>query len=114
MYATSLEEFEELLANASHHNLSGSVALAPLSGLFRGAIIEFVAKLGAKAALLYPDPLDGYNLDANLTYPRGRYLPPGAMADGTAKNLDGDPRTPGIPALDRVHPFILTHTVLIY
>ena len=111
MYATSLEEFEDLLANASYHNLSGSVALVPLSGLFRGAIIEFVARLGAEATLLYPDPHDGYNLDANLTYPRGRYLPQDAMADGTAKNLDGDPRSPGIPAVDRVHPFTLTRTV---
>lgn len=103
MYATNPEEFEALLANATHYNLTGSIALVPLGDLFRGAIVEFVAQLGAEAALLYPDARDGYNLDAGLTYPVARFLPKEVMADGTVKNLDGDPRSPGIPAMDRVH-----------
>ena len=101
--ARTATEFKRLLADRVSNNLTGYIALMSQASVFRGAIAEFTGQLGAECLLLYPefpDPRDGYNLDANLTYPNGCFLPEDVPIVGGMSDFKGDFLTPGLPAID--------------
>lgn len=108
--ARTQAEFKVLLANPTINNLTGYIALVSQSSVFRGAIAEWTGQLGAAGLLSYPDPRDGYNLEPNLTYPNGRFLPSDAAIVGVMSDYNGDFLTPGLPAIDRKH---YLHTIFV-
>ena len=99
--ARTATEFKRLLEDPASNNLTGYIALVSQASVFRGAIAEWTGELGAAGLLSYPDPRDGYNLDASLTYPNGRFLPENAPIVGVMSDFNGDFLTPGLPAVDR-------------
>ena len=107
--ARTAAEFKRLLADPVSNNLTGYIALVSQASVFRGAIAEWTGELGADGLLSYPDPRDGYNLDASLTYPNGRFLPANAPIVGVISDFNGDFLTPGLPAIDRKRDFIMDH-----
>lgn len=101
--AATEAEYRAILANQNRANLSGTIAIAPLSPtVFPGVIAELLSQLGVAGALLYPEPSLGYNptRESRSTYPNGRFLPEDAVVVGSLRSGDGDPLSPGLPSID--------------
>ena len=96
--ARTATKFKRLLADPVSNNLTGYIALVSQASVFRGAIAEWTGQLGAVGLLSYPDPRDGYNLDANLSYPNGRFLPDNAPIVGVMSDFNDELMTFSLPA----------------
>ena len=60
-----------------------------------------VHEKGAIAVIFYPDPADFTSAEDPLVYPDSWWLPPTAAVSGSLFTGDGDPLTPGYPALSK-------------
>ena len=58
---------------------------------------------GCKALLLYTDPAEYAPRGGPLAFPDGTSLPPSGVQRGSLLVIDGDPLTPGIPAIPGVY-----------
>jgi N-acetylated-alpha-linked acidic dipeptidase len=54
---------------------------------------------GATAVILFSDPEDVTDGDVNQVYPKDWWLPPSGTQRGTVYIGDGDPLSPGYPAI---------------
>ena len=61
---------------------------------------------GAIGIILFSDPADYTGGDINQVYPRDWWLPPTGAQRGTVFIGDGDPLTPGYPAIGILASFI--------
>lgn len=55
-------------------------------------------RYGCSGLLIYSDPQD-YAPEGMPVYPDGPSLPPGGVQRGTLMIVEGDPLTPGVPAI---------------
>ncbi|GAA5854006.1 hypothetical protein JCM8547_008190 [Rhodosporidiobolus lusitaniae] len=98
----SPRDFEELAERGI--DVRGAVVIVQYGGLFRGLKIKAAAERGAKAVLIYTDPVE----DGEVTlengyeaYPEGPAREPSSIQRGSAQYLSlypGDPLTPSLPA----------------
>jgi len=63
----------------------------------RGGKVRWASKYGAKAVLLYDDPLAAATL-ADQIYPNGIFLPSDGTQRGSLIGSAGDPLTPDYPS----------------
>lgn len=85
------------LENASI-NVTGKIALARYGKIFRGDKVHLAESHGAIGIIIFSDPADYTGGDRNDVYPRDWWLPPSGTQRGTISG-DGDPLTPGYPAI---------------
>lgn len=91
------QEFQAL-KRRMRKGLRGTIALVRYGGLYRGLKVANAEEAGCSGALLYTDPQDdGYFKGTPL--PEGPWRPETGIQRGSVYNADGDPLTPGWPAL---------------
>lgn len=78
-------------------SLEGAIALARYGRIFRGNKVDFAARAGAVACIIYSDPADD-GFVKGTEFPQGPYRPPGAVQRGSVFLGEGDPLTPFYPA----------------
>ncbi len=81
--------------------VKGKIVLVKYGKLYRGGKVLNAEKAGAAGVLFYLDPADGGYRKGDV-WPEGPYMPPFALRRGSILLLpwDGDPLTPGRPALE--------------
>lgn len=98
----SIEDFTELYENYSM-NVTGKIVIARYGKIFRGDKVALAAKHGAIGVILYSDPAD-YSENANEdVFPNSWWLPGTGVQRGTVMLGDGDPLTPGYPAVETAY-----------
>lgn len=86
--------------------LDGSIALCRYGALYRGQKVANAEAAGCAGALLYTDPQDDGAVRGPVL-PEGPWRPSSGIQRGSVYNGDGDPLTPGRPALreaERIKP----------
>ncbi len=81
--------------------VKGRILLIKYGKFYRGGKVLNAEKAGAAGVLFYLDPADGGYRKGDV-WPEGPYMPPFALRRGSVLLLpwDGDPLTPGRPALE--------------
>ncbi|KAL5009287.1 hypothetical protein ScPMuIL_014868 [Solemya velum] len=98
-----LEDFRDL--SAIHNiSVSGRLVIARFGQISRGEKIRLAEERGALGVILYLDPAD-YNLNNSKVYPDDWWLPPTGAQRGSTFAGDGDPLTPGYPAIDSAYRY---------
>ncbi|XP_042890770.1 N-acetylated-alpha-linked acidic dipeptidase 2-like [Penaeus japonicus] len=82
--------------------IKGRVVIAKFGSIFRGDKVQNAERFNASGIILYTDPSD-YHPESDsggLAYPHSFWLPGSGIQRGSIVVHDGDPTTPGYPALE--------------
>jgi hypothetical protein len=90
-----LEDFQYMRRKGI--DLTGAIVICRYGKIFRGNKVKLAAKYGAKAVLIYEDPIRGAPVGQQV-YPNGEFLPADGMQRGSLFTGDGDPLTPIYPS----------------
>ncbi|KAL4238328.1 hypothetical protein ACF0H5_003039 [Mactra antiquata] len=97
-----VEDYKFLEHNVSI-NMSGKIAFARYGKIFRGDKVRLAQRRGAIGVILFSDPQDVTSGDIKQVYPKDWWLPPSGAQRGTVYIGDGDPLTPGYPAIETAY-----------
>ena len=95
-------EFAELEKKFGAETMRGGIALMRYGGLYRGLKVANAETHGFAAALLYTDA-DDDGASKGAVLPDGPWRPSSGIQRGSVYNSDGDPLTPGWPALEHAN-----------
>lgn len=90
----SLEDFQYLQSN--NISVNGSIVIVRYGLIFRGVKAMLAQKYGAKALLIYSDPIDD-GFDRGTVYPEGPWRPEFGVQRGSVQFLQICPGNPGEP-----------------
>jgi len=99
-------EFLELERKFGRDAMAGGIALVRYGALYRGLKVANAESFGFAGALLYTNADDDGKSKGSVL-PDGPWRPSTGIQRGSVYNADGDPLTPGWPALEhanRIHP----------
>ena len=82
------------------YNLTGATVICRYGKIFRGNKVKLAAENGAKAVLLYEDPIRGAPAGQQV-YPFGEFLPSDGMQRGSLFTGNGDPLSPLYPSTSK-------------
>ncbi|KAK6181050.1 hypothetical protein SNE40_008989 [Patella caerulea] len=85
-------------------NVSGCLAIARYGKIFRGSKVDIAQRHGVIGLILYSDPKD-YTIPGEGVYPDTWWLPGSGAQRGTIFTGEGDPLTPGYPAIDTAYRY---------
>ncbi|KAK6181051.1 hypothetical protein SNE40_008990 [Patella caerulea] len=85
-------------------NVSGCVAIARYGKIFRGSMVDIAQKHGVIGLIIYSDPAD-YAVPGEGVYPDAWWLPGSGAQRGTIFTGQGDPLTPGYPAISSAYRY---------
>nr|KAG5710646.1 hypothetical protein BaRGS_035048 [Batillaria attramentaria] len=80
-------------------NVTEKIVIARYGRIFRGSKVDIAARHGAIGIIIYSDPADYTDPDDDRVFPDTVWLPGTAAQRGTTYTGDGDPLTPGYPAI---------------
>ena len=95
----TLEDFKYLKTKGI--DVNDSVIICRYGKIFRGNKVKLAAQNGAKAVLIYEDPIRGAPAGQQI-YPNGVFLPNDGMQRGSLFTGNGDPLTPIYPSTSNV------------
>ncbi|XP_013387509.1 putative N-acetylated-alpha-linked acidic dipeptidase [Lingula anatina] len=94
-----IEDFFFITRNKSM-DVNGAIVIARYGKIFRGDKVRHATMFNASAVILYSDPKD-YAVDPNgAVFPNSWWLPGTGVQRGSTFIGNGDPLTPGYPAVD--------------
>lgn len=97
-----VNDFEVLVNNSI--NVKDSIVLCRYGGIFRGNKVKNGQIYGAKAVIIFDDPIRAAPLEArDKVYPNGEFLPPDGVQRGSIYLKEGDPLTPIYPSIDTAY-----------
>jgi len=94
----TIDDFLYLTENLSLM-LDGYICIARYGNIFRGDKAKLAQQFGCEGLIIYSDPAQYAPKDGPPVYPAGPSLPPGGVQRGSLLIPEGDPLTPGIPAI---------------
>ncbi|MDP7062455.1 MAG: M28 family peptidase [Planctomycetota bacterium] len=95
-------EFAELERRYGREAFAGGIALVRYGALYRGLKVANAEAYGFAGALLYTNA-DDDGAAKGLVLPDGPWRPASGIQRGSVYNADGDPLTPGWPALEHAN-----------
>ena len=95
-------EFLELEKRFGREAMQGGIALIRYGALYRGLKVANAESFGFAGALLYTNAEDDGN-GKGAVLPDGPWRPASGIQRGSVYNADGDPLTPGWPALEHAN-----------
>lgn len=95
-------EFLELEKRFGREAMKGGIALIRYGALYRGLKVANAESFGFAGALLYTNAQDDGN-GKGAVLPDGPWRPSSGIQRGSVYNSDGDPLTPGWPALEHAN-----------
>lgn len=97
----SYDDYDYL--NKLRVHIKGHIALVRYGNAFRGDIVRRAQEVGAVAVILFTDPYDFTDGNADNTYPKSAFLPEHGIQRGTILVDTGDPQTPFYPSIGITH-----------
>ncbi|KAJ8047818.1 Glutamate carboxypeptidase 2 [Holothuria leucospilota] len=97
-----VEDFFEL--EDLNITVTDKIVIARYGKIYRGDKAKFAAQFGAKGLILFSDPAD-YTMPGEPVYPDGLYLPNTGTQRGSCLDGNGDPLTPGYPAVESAYRY---------
>ena len=84
----------------------GKLILIRYGKVFRGNKVKWAERFGAAGVILYSDPADYHpDLETKDPHPSAWWLPESGVQRGSLLVHDGDPSTPGYPAIDGAYRY---------
>ncbi|XP_046364744.2 N-acetylated-alpha-linked acidic dipeptidase 2-like [Haliotis rufescens] len=99
-----VEDFDWLEKNVSM-NVTGKIVIVRYGKIFRGSKVQIAADHGATGVIIFSDPADYTWKGDPRVYPETWWLPGSGSQRGTIYTGDGDPLTPGYPAIKTAYRY---------
>ncbi|XP_048259623.1 N-acetylated-alpha-linked acidic dipeptidase 2-like [Haliotis rufescens] len=99
-----VEDYDWLEKNASM-NVTGKIVIVRYGKIFRGSKVQIAADHGATGVIIFSDPADYTWKGDPRVYPETWWLPGSGSQRGSVFTGNGDPLTPGYPAIKTAYRY---------